>query len=66
VAGHARLEGAQRETMHLRALVGRTDGSELLQGVRDGRPGQAEEIGADLAEELLAKGARAILAELSA
>lgn len=66
VAGHARLEGVQRETMHLRALVGRTDGSELLQGVRDGHPGQAEEIGTDLAEELLARGARTILAELSA
>ena len=48
----------------LRALVGRPDGSELVQGVISGRPEDAEELGRVLADDLLARGAREILAEV--
>jgi len=48
----------------LRALVGRPDGSELVQGVISGRPEDAEELGQVLADDLLARGAREILAEV--
>jgi hydroxymethylbilane synthase len=46
----------------LRALVGRPDGSELVQGVISGKPEDAEELGEVLADDLLARGAREILA----
>ncbi|HHJ17003.1 MAG TPA: hydroxymethylbilane synthase [Gammaproteobacteria bacterium] len=45
----------------LRAVVGRPDGSELVQGVISGRPEDAEELGRVLAEDLLSRGAREIL-----
>jgi len=48
----------------LRAVVGRPDGSELVQGVISGRPEDAEELGRVLAEDLLSRGARQILDEL--
>lgn len=48
----------------LRALVGRPDGSELVQGVISGRPEDAEELGRVLADDLLARGAREILADV--
>jgi hydroxymethylbilane synthase len=48
----------------LRALVGRPDGSELVQGVISGRPEDAEELGAVLADDLLSRGAREILADV--
>ncbi|MCO6412904.1 MAG: hydroxymethylbilane synthase [Thiogranum sp.] len=48
----------------LRALVGRPDGSELVQGVISGRPEDAEELGRVLADDLLSRGARAILADV--
>lgn len=63
VAGHASL---QENRLSLDALVGRTDGSELLRARRDGTASQAEDMGTGLAEELLAKGAQAILDALSA
>lgn len=50
----------------LRAVVGRPDGSELVQGVISGRPEDAEELGRVLAEDLLSRGARQILDELYA
>lgn len=46
----------------LRAIVGRPDGSELVQGVISGRPEDAEELGQVLADDLLSRGAREILA----
>lgn len=48
----------------LRGIVGRPDGSELVQGVISGQPDDAEELGVVLAEDLLSRGAREILAEL--
>jgi hydroxymethylbilane synthase len=48
----------------LRALVGRPDGSELVQGVISGRPEDAEELGQVLADDLLSRGAREILDEV--
>lgn len=46
----------------LRALVGAPDGSKMIRGERRGRPEHAEALGISLAEELLDKGARDILA----
>lgn len=48
----------------LRALVGRPDGSELVQGVISGRPEDAAELGQVLADDLLSRGAREILADV--
>nr|WP_318384910.1 hydroxymethylbilane synthase [uncultured Enterobacter sp.] len=48
----------------LRALVGAPDGSVLIRGERRGKPEDAEQMGISLAEELLANGAREILAEV--
>ncbi len=48
----------------LRGLVGRPDGSELVQGVISGRPDDAHELGVVLAEDLLARGADDILRSL--
>lgn len=48
----------------LRALVGRPDGSALVQGVISGRPEDAEELGRVLADDLLSRGAREILADV--
>jgi len=48
----------------LRALVGRPDGTELVQGVISGRPEDAEELGRVLAADLLSRGAKQILDEV--
>jgi len=61
IGGYAILEGDQ---LWLRGLVGTPDGSEVVRGERRGDPKDGEAMGADLAEELLAKGAGRILAEL--
>ncbi len=50
----------------LRALVGRPDGTGLVQGVISGKPEDAEELGQVLADDLLSRGAKEILAELYA
>jgi len=50
----------------LRALVGRPDGSEMVQGVISGRPEDAGELGQVLAEDLLSRGARQILDDVYA
>lgn len=50
----------------LRGLVGRPDGSEIVQGVISGRPEDAEELGEVLAADLLGRGAADILAEVYA
>jgi len=69
---NARLEGgcqvpiaafAELDTdmLHLRALVGEPDGSRVIHGDIQGEALRAEQLGADLAAELLARGARTIL-----
>ncbi|MEH0834462.1 hydroxymethylbilane synthase [Pectobacterium cacticida] len=58
IGSYAELEG---DTLWLRALVGAPDGSQLIVGERKGHVSDAEHLGIALAEELLAKGASAIL-----
>jgi hydroxymethylbilane synthase len=58
LAGHATVEGA---TVHLRGLVGRPDGSKVVQGSRSGPVETALSLGEALAEELLSQGAAEIL-----
>jgi hydroxymethylbilane synthase len=61
LAAHARLAGDQ---LHLVALIGRPDGTEIVQGERRGPSSRAAEMGADLAEELLGRGGARILRDL--
>jgi len=58
IAGYAELDGA---ALHLRALVGAPDGTRIVRGERRGAADDAESIGAALAQELLARGAKEIL-----
>jgi hydroxymethylbilane synthase len=61
LAAHA----AVREgTVTLRALVSSLDGTRVVRGERSGPVGQAAELGVALAEDLLGRGAAAILAEI--
>ena len=62
IAGYAEIEDGG---LWLRGLVGRPDGSELVTGERSGDVAEAETIGVALAEELLGRGARPILAALA-
>jgi hydroxymethylbilane synthase len=62
VAGHAVLVAPDR--LLLRGLVGRPDGSEILRGRVEGPPGEAAVLGSELAQQLRARGADRILAEL--
>jgi len=61
LAAHAVLE---RDVILVRGLVGRPDGTELVEGVVSGRPEDAGLLGRALAEDLLARGADRILAAL--
>jgi len=63
IAGYAELEHG---VIVLRGLVGSPDGSQLIHGVISGRPEDAEELGQVLAEDLLSRGAGAILDALYA
>ncbi|MBI5450883.1 MAG: hydroxymethylbilane synthase [Gammaproteobacteria bacterium] len=63
IAGFARLERGQ---LQLRGLVGRIDGSEIIQGEQLGHPDDAEAIGVRLADDLLRRGADVILKEIYA
>ncbi|HEX8538878.1 MAG TPA: hydroxymethylbilane synthase, partial [Cystobacter sp.] len=58
LAGHATVEG---QTVHLRGLVGRPDGSKVVVGERSGPVEAALAVGDALAEELLSRGAADIL-----
>ena len=49
IAGLAEIDG---ETIHLRGLVARPDGSEIISGAREGHVSEAEEIGRLLGEDL--------------
>jgi hydroxymethylbilane synthase len=61
VAGFSLLNDGLLE---LRGLVGRPDGSEIVRGQISGPAQDAETLGRELAEELLARGARPILEAL--
>jgi len=63
IAGHAVLEG---DTLHLRGLVGQPDASEIVRGDISGAAADAEQLGIRLADDLLSRGAREILAALYA
>jgi hydroxymethylbilane synthase len=63
IACHATIDG---KNLHLRALVGEPDGSNIISGEIRGRKEDAEDLGTELADELLGKGARAILDNLYA
>lgn len=68
IAAHAvvSLDDALNPTdLHLYGLVGTPDGSQIIRGDRQGAIGQAEALGRELAEELIAGGAGAILGRLS-
>ncbi len=63
IAGYAELEHG---VILLRGLVGQVDGSEIIRGEIAGPPEDAVHLGQVLAEDLLARGADRILAELYA
>jgi hydroxymethylbilane synthase len=63
IAGHAVLDG---DTIHLRGLVGNPDGSEIVRGEISGPASEAEQLGVKLADDLLSRGAGAILKALYA
>jgi hydroxymethylbilane synthase len=58
IAAYAELNA---DVLHLRALVGEPDGSHVIRGEIGGDAARAEALGIDLANELLARGARTIL-----
>jgi hydroxymethylbilane synthase len=62
IAAHATLEG---DRVALRGLVGSLDGVAVVRGELAGEPGDAERLGAELAEDLIARGAGEILAALA-
>ncbi|RUO64057.1 hydroxymethylbilane synthase [Pseudidiomarina planktonica] len=61
IGAYAELDGDQ---LRLRGLVGRPDGTEIIEGDIQGHRDDAEAIGIELAEYLLSRGAGAILAEV--
>jgi len=61
IAGHSVLENGE---LHLRGLVGSPEGTTMVRGERRGSAAEAEAMGTDLADELLANGAREILQAL--
>lgn len=61
IAGHAELKGDQ---LLLKGLVGRPDGSEIIAGSIQGSAADATRLGISLADDLLSRGAREILAEV--
>ncbi|MEN8169248.1 MAG: hydroxymethylbilane synthase [Pseudomonadota bacterium] len=63
IGGYAELDHG---VIVLHGLVGRIDGSEMVTGSVSGHPEAAEELGVVLAEDLLARGAGDILAEVYA
>jgi hydroxymethylbilane synthase len=61
IGAYAELHGDQ---LYLRGLVGRPDGSEIIEGEISGDRDAAEQLGIELAEFLLQRGAGKILAEV--
>ena len=60
IAGHARVEGAK---VVMRALVASLDGKQVIRAERSAPVADARKLGVALAEELLSRGAAAILRE---
>ncbi len=63
IGGHAEIDG---NALRLRALVGSPDGSEMIRGEINGTLDEAEKMGAELADDLLSRGADRILKEVYA
>ena len=61
IACHAILEG---DTLKMRGLVGETDGSRIIESAASGSRNDAEKLGIELADDLLAQGAKEILEKL--
>lgn len=61
IGGYAELDG---DTILIRGLVGRPDGTEMVRGEIAGRAEEAEFLGTALAEDLLSRGAGDILKEV--
>ncbi len=66
IAGHATLITGSSGTdkVHLQGLVGDADGSTILRAFAEGDIEDAEQVGIDVAEQLLAQGAGEILATI--
>ena len=62
LAGYARIDG---DRLHLRALVGRLDGSEVLREQGYASPAEPEKLGHEIAAALLERGAAELLASVS-
>lgn len=63
IAGFAVIENEQ---LYMQGRVGSPDGKQLIKAEITGAPEQAEQLGEQLAQQLLAQGAGAILAALYA
>ncbi|MCG6971274.1 MAG: hydroxymethylbilane synthase [Gammaproteobacteria bacterium] len=63
IAGYAQL---QNWNLSMRGLVGRPDGQLIVSGEVQGHADQAEQLGIQLAEDLLSRGAKEILQEVYA
>jgi hydroxymethylbilane synthase len=63
IAGYAQLDDW---SLSMRGLVGRPDGQLVIRGEVQGHSDQAEQLGIQLAEDLLARGAKEILQEVYA
>ncbi|MBY6064618.1 hydroxymethylbilane synthase [Pseudidiomarina sediminum] len=63
IGAYAVLEG---DEVYLRGLVGRPDGSEIIEGEIRGHRDDAEQLGIELADYLLSRGAGKILTEVYA
>jgi len=63
IASFAQLDG---DTLHLRALVGKPDGTTIVSGEVSGHRSEGETLGLQLADDLLARGAKEILQKLYA
>jgi len=61
IACHAILDG---DSLKMRGLVGEIDGSRILESAASGSRNDAEKIGIELADDLLAQGAKKILEKL--
>ena len=61
IGGFAELDGDQ---LRLRGMVGKPDGSVVFRAERSGPSTQAEAMGVEVAEDLLAQGADKVLAEV--
>ena len=59
--GATAVLSADGTTLHLRAIVAAQDGSRIVRGMRNGAVEQAGETGHELAQHLLAQGARELL-----